>query len=198
MFRGTRLMLAGLLLLPAALISQVVITSTIVGNVTDPNGAAVPGAQVSLRDVDTGVQRTIASDQTGGYQFQNLLAGHYVVEVSQTGFAKAVSTASYLENGTTERINIALQMGQVLETVQVSSAAVLLQTDDANVSDTIQQKFVNDLPVLGRNYLNFAQILPNFNSGTGDNTRMNYGLASSSMPGAMQLNVGGTEYGVGY
>src|SRR5947208_15047226 len=73
-----------------------------------------------------------------------------------------------------------------------------MKTDDANISDTIQQKMISDLPIEGRNYLNVAQILPNFNSGTGDTSRLAWGLASASMPGGMQLNVGGTEYGVGY
>ena len=82
--------------------------------------------------------------------------------------------------------------------MEVSSAAALVKTDDANVSEVIENKFVQDLPIEGRNYLNYAQILPNFNSGTGDTSRLAWGLASATMPGAMQLNVGGTEYGVGY
>ena len=114
------------------------------------------------------------------------------------GFSHTVSTAVALENGTTLRINLGLKLGQAIETVEVSGAASLVKTDDANVSEVIENKFVRDLPMEGRNYLNFAQILPNFNSGTGDTSRMAWGLASATMPGAMQLNVGGTEYGVGY
>jgi hypothetical protein len=199
MFRVGRISGPGLALILAAVLSaQVIITSTVVGTVTDPNGAVVPGAQVTLRNVDTGVHWKAASDSTGRYQFPNLIAGHYVVEVELAGFARAVSTPVGLENGTTQRVNLGLRMGQVTETVEVTAAATLMKTDDANISDTIQQKFISDLPIEGRNYLNYAQILPNFNSGTGDTGRLAWGLASATMPGGMQLNVGGTEYGVGY
>jgi hypothetical protein len=181
------------------LLAQVIITSTILGAVNDPQGAVVAGAKVSLTNVDTGVQWKASTSANGDYQFPNLIAGHYKVEVVKEGFAQAVSTVVALENGTTQRINIGLKIGKTTETVEVTSAASLIKTDDANISEVIENKFVRDLPMEGRNYLNFAQILPGFNSGTGDNTRNVWGLASASAPGgAMQLNVGGTDYGVGY
>ncbi len=198
MRRDCGLFLLAFCVLATALFAQVIITSTIVGNVTDPQGAVIPGAKITLTNVDTGVQWKATTSASGDYQFPNLIAAHYKVEVVKEGFAHVVSTAVPLENGTTQRINIALKLGQTTETVEVSSAAALVKTDDANVSDVIENKFVQDLPVQGRNYLNFAQILPNFNSGTGDTSRLAWGLASATMPGAMQLNVGGTEYGVGY
>ncbi len=182
-----------------ALLAQVVITSSIVGNVTDPAGAVIPGAKVTLTNVDTGVKWRSTTTPNGDYRFPNLIAGHYTVEVVKEGFANTISTAVGLENGTIQRINLGLKMGQATETVQVSTAAALLKTDDASLSEVIENKFVQDLPVEGRNYLNFAQILPGFNSGTGDNTRMVWGLGSASAAGgAMELNVGGTDYGVGY
>ncbi len=184
--------------LASALLAQVVIISTIVGTVTDPQGAVVSGAQVTLTNIDTGVQWKISTDASGNYQFPNLIAGHYKVEVAKEGFGHTVSTVLSLENGTTQRINLGVKLGQAVETMEVSSAATLIKTDDANVSEVIENKFVKDLPTQGRNYLNFAQILPNFTSGTGDTSRLAWGLASATMPGAMQLNVGGTEYGVGY
>jgi hypothetical protein len=180
------------------LVAQTIITSTIVGTVVDPQGAIVPDANITLTNVDTGVVWKAKTNSSGDYQFSNLIAGHYKVEVVKEGFAHTISTAASIENGTTQRINLGLKMGQTVETVEVNSAASLIKTDDANVSEVIENKFVKDLPIEGRNYLNFAQILPNFNSGTGDTSRLAWGLASATMPGAMQLNVGGTEYGVGY
>ena len=191
-------LLAFCVLAATALFAQVVITSTLVGTVADPQGAMVADAKVTLTNVDTGVQWTDITNASGDYQFSNLIAGHYKVEVFKEGFARTVSTAVTIENGTTRRVNLGLKMGQNVETVQVTSAAALIKTDDANVSEVIENKFVKDLPIEGRNYLNYAQILPNFNSGTGDTSRLAWGLASATMPGAMQLNVGGTEYGVGY
>src|ERR1700743_3237928 len=181
-----------------ALHAQVLITSTIVGTVTDEQQAVIPGAQVLLKNLDTGVTADATTDGTGNYRFPNLNAGRYQVNVTLTGFAPAVSTAVSLENGTMQRINIALKVGTKEEVVQVTNAAPLVDTETADVSAVIDNNFAQELPMEGRNYLNYAQILPDYNSGTGDNTRMAYGLASATMPGAMQLNVGGTEYGVGY
>jgi hypothetical protein len=194
-----RRFLFGLIVLVAASgLAQVVITSTIVGIVTDPQKAVVAGANVTLTNQDTGVTWKATSDDSGTYQFANLQAGHYQIEVKKQGFADALTTSITLENGTTRRINVALDMGKVAETVDVSSAAAIVKTDDANVSEVIQNKFVRDLPIEGRNFLNYAQIVPGFNSGSGDNTRVAWGLASATNTGAKQLNVGGTEYGVGY
>lgn len=178
--------------------AQVVITSTIVGTVTDQQQAIIPGAQVMLKNLDTGIETQLQSDSAGNYQFPNLIAGHYQVTVTRDGFARAISTAVALDNGATQRINFSLKVGSAEEVVQVSSATPLMDTETADISGVIENKFAEDLPIQGRNYLNYAQILPDFNSGTGDNSRMQWGLASATMPGAMQLNVGGTEYGVGY
>lgn len=186
------------LLLASALLAQVVITSTILGTVTDPQGAMIPDANVVLKNLDTGVQWTALTNGGGEYQFPNLIAGRYKLEIAKEGFAKAVSTEVPLENGTTKRVNIALKVGQSEQVVEVSAAAALVKTDDANVSEVIENKFVRDLPVEGRSFLNYAQIVPMFNSGTSDNGRISWGLASATSTGAKQLNVGGTEYGVGY
>lgn len=198
MRRDRGVLLCALCILSTALFAQVVITSTIVGTVTDPQGAVIPETKVTLRNLDTGVQWNASTNAAGEYQFPNLIAGRYKVEVAKEGFAKAVSTEVPVENGTTKRVNFALKIGQTEQVVEVSTAAALLKTEDANVSGIIENKFAGDLPIEGRNYLNYAQILPNFNSGTGDTSRLAWGLASATMPGAMQLNVGGTEYGVGY
>jgi len=197
--RNYRALLFGFFVLVATgLMAQVVTTSTIVGTVVDPQGASIVDAKVTLTNVDTGVQWNAATNANGDYQFPNLIAGQYKVEVIKEGFAHTVSTAVSLENGTTRRVNLGLKIGQSVVTVQVTAAAALIQTDDANVSEVIDNKFVRDLPIEGRSYLNYAQIVPNFNSGTGDNARTAWGLASATSPGAKQLNVGGTEYGVGY
>src|SRR5258708_7076857 len=196
--RGLFLMGFFLVVVSADLFAQVVITSSIVGTVSDPQSAMVPEAKVTLRNVDTGVEWTSVTNASGEYQFPNLIAGHYRVEVGKDGFSKAISTAIALENGTTQRLNITLKIGQSEQVIEVTAAASLVKTDDANVSEVIQNKFVRELPIEGRSFLNYAQIVPMFNSGTSDNTRVAWGLASATSTGAKQLNVGGTEYGVGY
>ena len=182
----------------ASMVGQVVITSTVVGTVSDPQSAMIPAARVTLRNMDTGATWNAVTGGSGEYQFPNLIAGHYRVEVEKEGFAKAMSTPVALENGTTQRVNFTLKLGQSEQVVEVSAAAGLVKTDDANVSEIIQNKFVRDLPIEGRNWLNYAQIVPMFNSGTNDQSRIAWGLASATSNGAKQLNVGGTEYGGGY
>ena len=86
-------LLAFFVLAATALLAQVVITSTIVGNVTDPAGAVIPGAKVTLTNVDTGVQWKSNTNSNGDYRFPNLIAGHYTVEVVKEGFANTISTA---------------------------------------------------------------------------------------------------------
>jgi hypothetical protein len=185
-------------LVTTASVAQVVITSTIVGTVTDPQKAMIPGAAVILTNQNTGVVWKATTDDAGSYQFANLIAGQYQIQVKGQGFADAITTSIALENGTTRRVNVTLKVGKVAETVDVSSAAALVKTDDANVSEVIQNQFVRELPIEGRSFLNYAQIVPGFNSGTSDNSRIAWGLASATSTGAKQLNVGGTEYGVGY
>jgi hypothetical protein len=192
------LVLAFLTLVPSAVLSQVVITSTVVGTISDPQSAVIPEAHVTLRNIDTGVVLTSVTSETGAYQFPNLIAGHYRVEVIKEGFAKTVTTPITLENGTTQRLNVTLKIGQSEQVIEVTAAAGLVKTDDANVSEVIQNKFVRELPIEGRNFLSYAQVVPMFNSGTSDNSRVAWGLASATSTGAKQLNVGGTEYGVGY
>lgn len=196
--RNRTVWLLGVFLITSGLFAQVVITSSIVGTVTDAQSAVVPGAQVILRNLDTGAQAKATTGASGEYQFPNLLAGRYEVQVSAQGFGQAVSTTIPLENGRTQRVNVVLTVSKVTQVVNVSSAASLVKTDDANVSEVIQNNFVRNLPIEGRSFLNYAQIVPMFNSGTGDNSRIAWGLASATSTNAMQLNVGGTEYGVGY
>ena len=178
--------------------AQVVITSTIVGNVVDQQQAIVPGAIVTLKNLDTGVETKLQTDSAGSFQFPNLIAGHYQVSVSEAGFALALSTPIALENGTSQRVNFTLKVGQTTEIVYVSISAAAMDTEDANLSDVIENAMINDMPVEGRNFLNYAQIVPMFTSGAYDTSRVDSGLASASSTGGKELNVGGTEYGVGY
>ena len=196
-YRGL-LLTAFVIFIAFILPAQVVITSTILGTISDQQGAMIPQAKVTLRNVDTGVTWNAVTNGNGDYQFPNLIAGHYRVEIAKEGFAKVTSTPVNLENGTTQRINVSMKIGQSEQVVEVTAAAGLVKTDDANVSEVIQNKFVRDLPMEGRNWLNYAQIVPMFNSGTNDQSRIAWGLASATSNGAKQLNVGGTEYGVGY
>lgn len=180
------------------LMAQTTISSTIVGSVTDAQNAMVPGADVLLRNVDTGITWKAQTNPTGDYVFPNLSAGNYQVEVTRQGFKKTLSDVAPLENGITRRINMTLQVGSLTEEVTVSAAAPLIQTDDASLNQILENRMVSNMPIEGRSFLNYAVLSPMFNSGTGAPWRAEWGFGSSTMPGGKVLNVGGSEYSVGY
>lgn len=180
------------------LMGQTTISSTILGTVADSQKAVVPGASVTLKNVDTGIEKKSMTGSVGEYNFPNLMAGNYQVEVAKEGFKKSLSEVTPLENGTTLRVDMSLEVGQVTQEITVTAAAPLLHTDDADVNQVIENRVVRDVPIEGRNFLNYAVLSPLFNSGTGDTTRADWGLASATAPGSKVLNLGGTEYGVGY
>src|SRR6266849_739553 len=88
--------LAVMLAIPLAAVAQVT-TATIVGTISDPSGSAVPGAQVTARNVDTGLARTVTSGEGGTYRLKFLPVGKYDVEVTYTGFKKALISGTVLQ-----------------------------------------------------------------------------------------------------
>src|SRR6266404_10009405 len=99
--------IALLLAIPLAVVGQVT-TATIVGTVTDPGGAIVPGAQVTAKNVDTGLTRTVTSSDAGTYRIEFLPVGKYTIDVSYTGFKRAQLSDIVLQVNDTSRVDIAL------------------------------------------------------------------------------------------
>ena len=164
------------------LMGQTTISSTILGTVADSQKAVVPGASVTLKNIDTGIERKSTTGSVGEYNFPNLMAGNYQVEVAKEGFKKSLSGVTPLENGTTLRVDMTLEVGQITQEITVTAAAPLLHTDDADVNEVLQNRVVRDMPIEGRNFLNYAVLSPLFNSGKGDTTRAEWGLASATAP----------------
>src|SRR3974390_2179036 len=104
--------------LAPAVFSQIT-TATIVGTVTDPSGAVLPGAQISARNVETGLIRNVVSSDVGAYRLEFLPIGNYVIELTAAGFKKASRSGIELQVNDTSRVDIVLQIGQVSETVTV-------------------------------------------------------------------------------
>src|SRR6185503_1574429 len=102
--------IALLLSIPLAVTAQVT-TATMVGTVTDPGGAKVPGAQVMARSVDTGLSRTVTTNDEGDYRIEFLPIGKYTVEVTYTGFKKVLLSDVVLQVNETARVDVALAVG---------------------------------------------------------------------------------------
>ncbi len=131
-------------------------SASIAGAVIDPDGAEVSGAKLQLQNIDTHDQRDFTSASDGTYKFDNLLPGTYEITAEAPGFKSYVQTNMILRANTAATVNIALQLGATQQRVEVSSEAVLLDTQTANNSVTLDQRLIDGLPNNTRNPLNFV------------------------------------------
>jgi Carboxypeptidase regulatory-like domain len=149
------------LLVSVSLFGQAV-NSTVVGTVTDSTGAVVVGAKVTLTEANTNVNRTGQTNESGNFVFPDLPPGNYFVTVEMTGFKKQEQRGVALLVNTTQRVDIQLQPGNLTETVEVTGAAPVLQTDRADTGRKIDTMVVSELPVLvsNRNYQALLALVP--------------------------------------
>jgi hypothetical protein len=133
----------------------------IVGAVRDPQGAMVPGATVTIVNTDTSLRREAVTDAQGAYSFLNVLSGPYDVKVSMDGFSEALRTNVPVTTGQISRVDFTLQVGALSQTVTVSSAAELLQTDTAEVKTDLKSTEITYLPLNRfRNYQSLIVLVP--------------------------------------
>jgi hypothetical protein len=152
------ILLLGLALLNTVAYSQE--TASIVGTVTDPTGAAVPGARITITNSETGIVRSTATNATGSYAAHELAIGHYNVKVEAPGFKTYERTAITLNVNDTARADVPLQVGEARESVTVEANAIQVQADSNEVSQTITAAMVSDLATNGRNVIQLAALVP--------------------------------------
>jgi len=145
--------LAGLLLLAGSpLLAEV--TGTIQGTVLDASGAAVANATVTLRNMDTGLVRTVKTNSTGAYEFLSVPVGeNYAVQVEAPGFQKTSETGIKLDVNQKFRADFALKVGSIQETVSVNAAAAQVDTSSTQLGDVITDKKMTNMPLNGRSYI---------------------------------------------
>jgi len=143
--RTAFLRIAVALLCPVCLAGQGLF-GTISGVVTDPTGAVIPGATVTLTNVDTNVTKTLTTNNAGVYNATSLNPGAYKVEASAPGFKTAVVPAITLEVNANPKVDLTLQVGATSETVDVIAEAPLLQTQQSNLGQTVTQQQIEQLP----------------------------------------------------
>ena len=158
---GLGLLLLGMVLgmLAGSAWSQEV-TAAIVGTIVDPTGAPIPGATVTVTDVDRGTQLVATTNETGAYNVPRIPVGNYQLKVSAKGFQTAVHPAFTLVLNQTARIDVPMKVGQVSETVEVSSSSPLLQTQSTEISTIIDAKTNASLPLASRNYIQLTLLAP--------------------------------------
>src|SRR5688572_24497115 len=154
-----KILVVGMLLLAVPAWAQFE-TATVVGTVRDSSGAVVPAAKVTLTNTQTGVALERISDANGNYEFFTVRIGAYVVTAEKTGFSIALVDNVQVTVGARQRVDLNMAVGQLTETVQVSSSAVLLQTDSSDRSQVITAEQTKALPLNGREYSALALLSP--------------------------------------
>lgn len=153
----TVLALAALTVSSAALSQS---TATLSGTVTDPSGAALPGAQVVIRNVGTGVARTTVADGAGQYVAASLAPGDYSIMVTSAGFGNfTVQKLTLLVDARTN-LNIPMSLASAGETVQVESVAPLIDSETITVGQVIDRQTVQEIPLNGRHFLDLTVLTP--------------------------------------
>jgi hypothetical protein len=159
--------------------------ATITGMVADPSGAAVPGAQLTLTSVATGSVATATSGPDGFYTFPNLTPGRYELKVSAKGFKEYVQRGIEVNLNTTARVDVKVELGATVETIEVSANAILLDTQTPTRQEGITPDTIQELPLIvserPRSAASFAILMPGVTTG-GEadpfDARINGGLVS--------------------
>jgi hypothetical protein len=132
----------------------------ITGEVRDPQGAAVAGGSVSAAEIQTGLSSTTATTPTGTYTLTNLRPGVYRLTIEASGFKRVVREGIRLATGERVRMDIALEVGGISESIHVTGDAPLLRTDTATLGQVIQNRAIVDLPLNGRSFVSLAALAP--------------------------------------
>ncbi len=164
-----RIALSALLALAAAFAQ--VNTGSLSGTVTDPSGASIANAQVTLTNTNTGISQTTTTSEAGTYLFTPLQAGQYRLQVEAAGFKKSERGSITLQIAERLGLDIRMEVGAVSDTVNVTSEAPLLVTTNANIGQVIDQQKILELPLPGRDTIRLVQLAPGvggINSNLGD------------------------------
>lgn len=160
------LVFISLLLAPSAF-AQVFDTGTIGGTVTDPQGAVVPHADVTITNVGTGIERSLKTDNGGSFVASALPFGNYVVTVISSGFAKVSSKPIVLNVGATVQVNLTLTVAAASETIIITGTGTTVDTTSSSTGTTLDADQVRNLPINGRDVSDFLEIAPGSINSTG-------------------------------
>ena len=139
-------------------------TATISGIVTDSTGAVIPGAEVTITREETGAVSSVSTNEVGAYTAAALEVGTYTVEVQSSGFKSFRSSGLVLNVRDRAVIDVALELGEVTETIEVTDTAVQLQTESATVEEVVSGRQVENIAMNGRNFMQLAALVPGASS----------------------------------
>src|SRR5579864_5266050 len=163
-------------------------TGGIVGTVTDPSGSRLPSVTVTATQIETSTVSTSVTDSSGNYVFTNLKIGKYSLTFQKEGFQRIVQSNVDLGIGQVVRFDIALKIGSVSQTVEVTDAPPLLQTETSSLGTIETEKRIVELPLNGRNFFKLTYLGPGTNEGA-TGTSAGAGSTDNNRPGtAVSVN----------
>lgn len=171
---GARIILSVLLLLALAVTTAnaQILNGTLTGTVVDSTGAVVPNAKVTVKDLETGKEYPETTDATGVFTLNNLNNGFYSVTVEQPGFAKAIVERVQVFVSQTSRVEVKLEVARTGTEVVVQAEQAVVQTESAELKNTIDRQQIMNLPLVTRNPMDlvktFAGVITPSSSGAGD------------------------------
>ena len=130
------------------------------GTVTDPSGAAISNAKVTVTNVGTNLSVTTTTGPTGLYKFNELPAGTYQITAEAQGFKTTTNKGLVLNAGTIQRTDFSMQLGQTREVIEVTGEAAAVNTEDSKLANTVAISQVANLPLNGRNVYDLIQLAP--------------------------------------
>ncbi|PYR63177.1 MAG: hypothetical protein DMF88_25820, partial [Acidobacteria bacterium] len=142
------------------LVSAQVTTGTISGVVQDSSGAVTPGVSVTVRNLDTGIARSVTTDERGRYSAPNLTLGNYEVEGQLTGFQTEIRRGITLTVGREAVVNLTLKLGQLSDAVTITGEAPLVEATTPAMSSLVDARTIRELPLNGRSYDQLALLQP--------------------------------------
>jgi hypothetical protein len=135
-------------------------TATVLGTVHDANGAVLPGVTITLRNIETGITANVATDADGNFQFINVKIGNYRISAEKAGFSTAVAERVVVTVNARQRVDLNMQPGSVNESVIITDAAQLLETESSGRGQVVQREQIVNLPLNGRSYANLVLLSP--------------------------------------
>src|ERR1700728_432645 len=159
----TASMALGLILLAPSPVRAQVVGATMSGRVMDASGSTIPQAHISIKNLATGVDTHVVTNANGVYSAPNLLPGSYEVSASAAGFSTEVQTGITLTVGGQQVLDFTLQVGQVVQKVEVTGAAPLMQLASSTVGSVVDSNTVVELPLNGRDWTSLAVLTPGVN-----------------------------------
>src|SRR5499426_4566836 len=150
--------LLALFLWPSEVAAQID-QGTITGRVTDPTGALIPAATVTVFAVETGVSTQTLTNMEGFYTLTTLLIGRYVITVEKPGFRRHVSEPLEIHAQARVRVDVALELGGVAQEASIAERAPLLETETSSLSHVVGEALIRGLPLNGRNFQRLAGLV---------------------------------------